>query len=112
MARGGAEQADAVGDWDQFVGTAEDRQVRAAQAQCVGDGIVVVLAFQEVPQASVDLIPVAERVKQRDRADEPGRLGEAGVAPPRLGETVVGGQRDVDVPVVKPSVCSRARASA
>jgi len=49
MARGGAEQADAVGDRDQFVGTAEDRQVRAAQAQCVGDGIVILLAWSRCP---------------------------------------------------------------
>jgi hypothetical protein len=70
------------------VRAAEDREVRAAQAQRVRDRVVVLRALDEFPQALIHFGPVAGQQGRLRGADKPCRLGEAGVAPACLGEAV------------------------
>jgi hypothetical protein len=89
-----AEQADAVSDGDQLACAAGDRQVRAATAQRIRDGIVVLPAPDECPQALVQAGPVAgECGRVPGGAGAPRRVGEAAVVPAGLNEAVAGGQR-------------------
>jgi pimeloyl-ACP methyl ester carboxylesterase len=81
---------DAVGDRYQFVRAAEECQVRAAQTQCILDGIVVLFAFEEFPEVLVHLTPVVGQYgRLPGGGDESCRLGKVATASACLDEAAL-----------------------